>query len=259
MEYVLSKNNKVDADGLLVVVGSGSSGNSYILDANGKQLIIEIGCPYESIVRSLDYDISRVCGAIVSHRHGDHLNLNTLSKFNERGISVYGNSDVVDASNGIVLQLGKKTKIGGDGGFTIQALDVPHNVPCSAFVIDNDSLGRCVFATDLSFFQYYVKHVKHLFIEANYAYDYVIENSLNNEMGSHPENHLEISDTIEVAKRIKKLSDYGDSIMTCVLLHMSESNGNGADFVKRVKEEAKLRSVYLAEKNLRIPLYRDEY
>ena len=56
----------------LSVIGTGSSGNGYILTCGKDKLIIECGMPLERVLERLDYDISGVCGVIVTHVHGDH-------------------------------------------------------------------------------------------------------------------------------------------------------------------------------------------
>lgn len=55
---------------LLKTFGSGSSGNAYALISDKGTLLIECGLPFMEVARGLDYDISKVCGAIVSHEHG---------------------------------------------------------------------------------------------------------------------------------------------------------------------------------------------
>lgn len=52
----------------LVVVASGSSGNSYLLDASGEQLIIECGVPAKDIFKLLEWRIGNVAACICSHQ-----------------------------------------------------------------------------------------------------------------------------------------------------------------------------------------------
>lgn len=55
---------------LLRVVGSGSSGNSYVLiSGNGESLILDCGCPYREILKAIDFKISAVSGVLISHEH----------------------------------------------------------------------------------------------------------------------------------------------------------------------------------------------
>jgi glyoxylase-like metal-dependent hydrolase (beta-lactamase superfamily II) len=50
--------------------GSGSSGNSYILrDDIGKILLLDLGLKKPDIMRAIDYRISDIDAAIVTHGH----------------------------------------------------------------------------------------------------------------------------------------------------------------------------------------------
>lgn len=53
----------------LKVVGSSSSGNSYVLDCNGEVLLIELGLKWNDILRGLNFNIRNVVGVLVSHSH----------------------------------------------------------------------------------------------------------------------------------------------------------------------------------------------
>lgn len=55
----------------LSVIGTGSSGNTYILEANDyQQLIIDCGCPLKEVKKKLNFHLSDIAGVIVSHAHG---------------------------------------------------------------------------------------------------------------------------------------------------------------------------------------------
>ena len=51
----------------LRVIGSGSSGNAYILQCNNETLLIELGMAWKNILKGLNYKIDDVAGCIVSH------------------------------------------------------------------------------------------------------------------------------------------------------------------------------------------------
>lgn len=53
-------------------LGSGSSGNCYILENDSEALIIEAGIPFMTVKKALDFNISKIVGVVVSHSHGDH-------------------------------------------------------------------------------------------------------------------------------------------------------------------------------------------
>lgn len=52
----------------LVVAGSSSQGNGYLLDCGDAALIIECGVPAKEMFNLLDWRIDRVAACICSHR-----------------------------------------------------------------------------------------------------------------------------------------------------------------------------------------------
>lgn len=55
----------------LNVVGSGSKqGNTYILETEDETLILDLGCKWNDVLKSLNYKIDKVVGVVVSHAHG---------------------------------------------------------------------------------------------------------------------------------------------------------------------------------------------
>jgi len=56
----------------LKVVGTGSSGNCYLLTVNDQTLVIEAGINFTKVKKALSFDLSGVVGVLVSHEHGDH-------------------------------------------------------------------------------------------------------------------------------------------------------------------------------------------
>lgn len=54
----------------LKVLGSGSSGNSYIMtDDNDQHLIVECGIHASEIKKAIDFNLEKVAGVIVTHGH----------------------------------------------------------------------------------------------------------------------------------------------------------------------------------------------
>ena len=54
----------------LITLGSGSSGNAYILECENESLLIECGISWDKILKGLNYKLSNVVGVCVSHAHG---------------------------------------------------------------------------------------------------------------------------------------------------------------------------------------------
>ena len=55
----------------LIVIGSSSLGNSYLLEADdGQQLCIEAGRPLREVKKVANLKTSKCVGVIISHSHG---------------------------------------------------------------------------------------------------------------------------------------------------------------------------------------------
>lgn len=237
----------------LICNGSGSSGNSYIIDCGNEKLLIELGVPYPDIITGLDYDLSKVKGILVSHIHGDHLNVGTYNKFLKTGIPIYSCQEVVDKYPSIrIIEHKKLIKI---GGFSIQSIPVKHNAENNAFIIKHELFGKLVFATDLSDFLFKIKEVNHWLIEANYSDDVILNNASNNSYSqSASTNHLSIDKTLNILK-----NNFNFCTQTIVLLHLSDGNSSRSVFIKLVKDELGFSNVFVAEKGLNIELVKSEF
>ena len=235
----------------LSVIGSSSVGNCYILDCNCEKLISELGCSWSEILSQLTFDLSRVSGALVSHRHQDHAK--SISNALKYGLSVYSTEDVQSIHPKVkVLKKSHKTRI---GRFVVQPIPIKHSVECYAFLIEHDDIGRLVFVTDCESFPYKIKNVHHFLIEANYSEDIAIDNMCNGfDNRSMSNQHLEINDTIDALKQ-----NYSPSLQTVLLLHLSSGNSNANEFKQRVKDELGFSNVYVADRGLTINLDKDEF
>lgn len=50
-------------------VGSGSSGNCYILTCDNEKLILDAGLPIKTIKQGLGFDLGGIKGVLISHAH----------------------------------------------------------------------------------------------------------------------------------------------------------------------------------------------
>jgi phosphoribosyl 1,2-cyclic phosphodiesterase len=54
----------------LKVIGTGSSGNAYsITDNTGHMLLLDAGLSYNSILRGIDFNTTKIDGVLISHHH----------------------------------------------------------------------------------------------------------------------------------------------------------------------------------------------
>lgn len=229
----------------LKVLGSGSSGNAYILECNEETLILELGIKWKDILLGLDFDISKVVGCLVTHQHNDHL-LSAPNAIKSR-LSVYSCEDVHSKLGEVkVLENAKKTQI---GGFSVIPIEVEHSVQCYSYIIQHKEFGKLLFITDCMDFRYRVKGCNHILCECNWDANVLIDNAFEDVSRSLHENHLELEQTLEILKE-----NYSDSLRNVVLTHLSSRNILPNKTQQRVKDELMFENVYIAKKGLEIEL-----
>ena len=235
----------------LITVGSGSSGNAYILECQNETLLLELGVGWNDIKKALDFDLSKVVGCIVSHKHLDHAKC--IKDALKAGIEVYSTEEVQSLYPKVkVPKMGAKTRI---GGFSIQPLLVPHSCSCFAYIIQHSELGKIVLATDCSAFKYKIKEVQHWLIEANYSEEILIDKMCDNSMGrSLYQHHHELESCIKTLK-----ANFSSDTQSILLIHLSDSNSNEQAFIQRVKDELGFDRVDVARPNQIITLEKEEF
>lgn len=235
----------------LLCFGSGSSGNSYAIKCENETLLIELGIAWRNIINELSYDIKKIVGCIVSHKHLDHAV--SIPNALKLGISVYSCEDVQSVYPQIkVLQKGLKTRI---GSFLVQPLPLKHSVECYGFLVETKNGLRIAFATDCSEFLYKLRNIHCWMIEANYSDDILIDNMVNDTVSrSLSENHLELSQTIQALK-----VNFCEATNAIVLLHLSQRNADPKKFRKCIQEELGFGNVYIAKKGLVLELKKEEF
>lgn len=235
----------------LITLGSGSSGNAYILECENESLLLECGIGWNDIKKALNFDLSRVIGCLCSHGHGDHAK--SVKDALKAGIEVYSTKEVQSLHPKVkVPKMGEKTQI---GGFLVQPLLVPHSVECYAFIIQHDEFGKIVFATDCSAFKYKIKNVNHWLLEANYSEEILINKMCDNSIGrSLYQHHHELEDCVKTLK-----VNFSAETQNILLIHLSDGNSDEKAFVQRVKDELGFDRVDAARPNQTINLEREEF
>ena len=111
-------------------IASSSKGNAYLVEQDGAALLIDCGVSYKCLKAA--FDLSRLCGVLVTHNHVDHVSgLKTL--LNRVDVPVFANAMTAEAT-------ACQEKIGEDvflcfengqpfdvGPFCVSPFSVPHD------------------------------------------------------------------------------------------------------------------------------------
>ena len=193
--------------------------------------------------------IGRLLFAATDERHQDHIK--SLDYFINLGIPCYGNKDVCSIHKGCI-ELPNVLKV---DGFKVQTFELVHDVPNNAFIIDTSDGIRILYCTDTQYIPKIVKRVHYAIIECNNNFDTIVDNAMEGDMTmSNFKEHQNINDCIEYLKRI-----YNVDLQQVVLWHLSSTNINPDEAVKRVRRELGFENVVYAQRGLEIELVKSEF
>lgn len=182
---------------------------------------------------ALDFNISKVVGVLVSHQHGDHAKY--VEEYKEVGVPIIAPWTVGEEIRGRI------------GKFTIQSFPLVHDVQCSGFLLHHPEIGKLVYITDTEYCKYRFKSLNHILVEANYSLD-CMEPTDSPKRSHVLTGHMSIDTTVEFLQANKS-----PELLNVVLLHLSESNSDEAQF-KAAAEAVADCPVWVADKGLEIEL-----
>ena len=218
---------------ILHTIGSGSSGNCYLLIGEKEILILEAGMPFKQLLSIVSFDLSKVVGCLISHEHGDHAS--KAKEYLSYGIECY-------SSIGTANALGEKRikeliGVHQIGEFKVLAFATNHDsAEPVGFVIKHDECGSILFATDTYLLPYAFEGINHYMIECNYSLPILNENYMSGRIDRKRKDrtilsHMELNTCIETLKG-NDLS----KVENILLIHLSNDNSNEKEFVRLVEE-----------------------
>lgn len=239
----------------LKVLGSSSSGNCYLLDNGNEALILEAGIRFAEVKKALGYNIRKVAGCLITHRHNDHAKY--IKDMVNNGIHTLALTDVwtakeVRASRAVAIAPYKGYKL---GRFKVMPFPACHDVPCVGYHIMHPECGRVLFLTDSCDCLQMFPALNHILIECNYSTPKLIEAvnkgyTLKRQIDRLPNSHMEL----DTCKRV--LSDHDlTHVQEIVLLHLSEHNSDREHFISTIERQTG-KVVYAAYPNMTIDITR---
>lgn len=239
----------------LKVLGSSSKGNCYILDSGNEALIIEAGVRFMEVKKALGFNIRKVAGCLITHRHNDHAKYikdMVVNGFHTLALDDVWSAKGVMDSRSIVIEPGKGYKL---GKFKVLPFPACHDVPCVGYLIDHPDCGRIFFLTDSYMCEYRFKGINHVFVECNYSDEQLFRaisqgKTLKSQRERLLTSHMELSTCKELLSEndLSKVSEI-------VLLHLSEHNSDEPHFVREI-ERCTGKVVYAAKPGLSLDLYK---
>ena len=224
---------------ILRCLGSGSSGNCYLLLAETETLVLDCGLPIREIKKGLDWDISKVVGVLCTHAHLDHAK--SVKDFENMGIPVFKPYDETIACPLKIRY----------GSFGVQAFKVPHDgVPCYGFYI---TVGghRILYATDFEYLPCSFKNIRltDMIVECNHQKELVDKGQAK--YAHQIKGHCSLDTLIE--KVIKENTT--SYLRTVILCHLSQDSADPEECLAEVQNVVgEGVNVVVARKGLEVEL-----
>lgn len=219
----------------LKVLGSSSKGNAYLLENEEEALLIECGVHVKEIKKALNFNISKIEGALVSHEHLDHAR--SMKELLLMGVNVWATAGTHEACGtkmnhrACFLEFKGMVSI---GKFKVKPFRIKHDAadPC-CFFINHPETGNVVFLTDTMYSPYTFNDIHNIIIEANYSKKIIDQKMTEMEFLKNRilQSHMSLETCIDFLKAndLRKVNNI-------VLIHLSDSNSNESDFKKQVED-----------------------
>lgn len=202
----------------LNVLGSGSDGNTYLVDCDGDVLILDCGISLKETKIALNFDLSKVAGCFLSHGHTDHCKYR--HEYEGLGVPMLTPYDTDVARASLYM-----------GNYYIQAFKNPHGDINSYGALIRHKTGETIlYLTDLSFCRYSFKACKinHFLVEVNYQEKYVDMDAPNfkHKIGGHC--------SLETCKGIIQ-TNLTPSMKSVIAIHLGFGSTNPTEIVEEIK------------------------
>ena len=234
----------------LRVVGTGSSGNCYVLKNDNDILILDAGIPLPQIYEAIHFKIADVNSCFVSHFHGDHSSsVKNLLKLYVPVIMSEITANLLDLS--IVkypsLITTENTTI---GGWTIKTFSVEHDAPgtVGCLMVHRNSPNVICYITDAGFVRTSPQGVQTLIIECNYIDDLIDWTALTEQQIRLKQSHMSLARLMSYMQKIDQ-----SKLENIILVHLSDSHSNEKRIVEELATVTKAK-IYAATAGLEIEL-----
>lgn len=225
----------------LKVIASGSTGNAYVLSQDGRSLLLDAGVPWKEIMRGVDFDLSSLDGALVTHEHNDHFRgTNDLLKYGVPVVMSSGTFRLVKQQYYHMVRFAV-----GDLSFgynniilkewVIKPFEVEHDAiePLGFLILNTKSTEKIVYLTDTGFTKYVPNRPDHLIIECSYCEDILDANKVVLQ-----DRYLRLKQHHFGLARVKTFLTALDrsNLKSIVLVHLSATNSNEKQMLEEIAE-----------------------
>ena len=223
----------------LTVLDSGSRANGYVLHDDREALVLECGCTYSKCLEAIGFNRRKIVGALVTHEHGDHCRY--IEQYLEAAIPTLtskGTAENWAYKRPIRPRIVECFKTYELGGFKVMAFDTQHDsAEPIGFLIQHDSIGTLLFATDTYYLKYKFDDLTQVMIECNYDKGILERNVETGVVKPFVKDRIKQSHmSLETTISTLKANDIS-RVNNVVLLHLSSNNSDSDMFKDTVEQE----------------------
>lgn len=239
----------------LKVLSTGSRGNCYLLQDEGRTLILDAGLPVRGIMQAID-DPGSIVGCLITHEHMDHAK--GMRSLAQRGIRVFVSSGTWNAVGcdpiwSVTCIAPERTFSVGD--FTVKPFRTEHDAAEPlGFLIRNGRTGEMIlYATDTYYLRNTFPGVNYWIIECNYCDDLLDSMMMDGEVSLELRNRLKKSHLS--LNRLKEALAANDLSATrkIILCHLSDRRSDEQRMVREISAQTGIETV-AADEGMDIPL-----
>lgn len=227
----------------LKVIGTGSKGNAYLLEADGASLLLDAGLSWMKLLPELPDGLKGLAGCLVTHEHQDHAK--SVEQILQHGIPIVMSTGTWKALHPrlkmpasqyerLVLQLssGQHEYI---SPFTVMATRAEHDAKDPlAFLIRYEPTGETVlYATDTYKLPNRYPGINYWLVECNYTLEKIEEMSENPTLGFLYERLAKSHMSLERLCNSLQANDLSKT-RSIVLVHISQDRGDPEKMVEAV-------------------------
>lgn len=220
-------------------LGSGSSGNSYLIYDGRSALLLEAGLKKADMVNGYYEYWDKISGCLVTHEHKDHAK--SVADLARSGLDIYASKGTFDGIGDIhhshrcnVVSAGKQFKT---GSYIIMPFETKHdcNEPLGFLIYSTATRERLLFATDTYYIPNTFKHLNIIMVECNYSETIMNEQlekgCLNKSLAQRiQQSHFALENVIDFLK-----SNDWSEVTGIYLLHLSSANSDAEMFKREIQ------------------------
>lgn len=224
------------------VIGSGSSGNCYLANINGTQLLLECGLPFKTIQKALNFKLSSIEACLVTHEHIDHSK--AVKDLLKNSINVYATKRTFDALNVKSHRAISFLKDKEDtycymffNRLCILPFQAIHDAqePISFYIQDIHTKESLLFVTDTAYMPYKIPDVDVLMVECNYVKNVIDSNVKNDSLNINLRNRIVKNHmSLETLLTTLKQADLSN-LKKVYVLHLSDANSQEKTILEAIQ------------------------